>query len=237
MFLEFLPLSIHSVIHALPLWTDACLVSAVMLAALLLCGLGAPVEIEPTNSPAGETSGEEEGMPTAPLSGSQVWDLIINQLEGLIKEVSEEDGFQVTESSLVKYKISSLPAKCPSSNKEVCLRWVAEGLETYMVLLKHVEKEYPNSSSLSEVGNNSQGLISQIKEEMGKPGKVKVLTSLQEEQLLQHINNPDVFHRRMTTLSILQQLRQFLCDNRRKIRFRVEVVNSLLPLGSHKRYT
>uniref|UniRef100_A0A3B4TVE0 Interleukin-6 n=1 Tax=Seriola dumerili TaxID=41447 RepID=A0A3B4TVE0_SERDU len=191
---------------------DACLVSAVMLAALLLCGLGAPVEIEPTNSPAGETSGEEEGMPTAPLSGSQVWDLIINQLE--------EDGFQVTESSLVKYKISSLPAKCPSSNKEVCLRWVAEGLETYMVLLKHVEKEYPNSSSLSEVGNNSQGLISQIKEEMGKPGKVKVLTSLQEEQLLQHINNPDVFHRRMTTLSILQQLRQFLCDNRRKIRQR-----------------
>ncbi|KAG7237012.1 hypothetical protein INR49_032901, partial [Caranx melampygus] len=195
------------------------LLSALMLAALLACTLGAPVEIEPSDSPAGDTSGEEEQTSTPPLlSNSEFWVSIISQIEGLIKELGEEDGFQETAFSLDRYKISSLPAKCTSSKKEVCLRWMAEGLETFMVLLKHMEKEHPDSTKFAEVRTGSRGLISKVKEEMGKPGRVKVLTSLQEEQLLQCFNNTDAFHKRMTTLAILQQLHDFLCDGKRAIR-------------------
>lgn len=52
------------------------------------------------------------------------------------------------------------------SLQEVCLRCIAEGLETFMVLLKHLEKEHPNNSNFSEVRDGSRGLISRIKEEV-----------------------------------------------------------------------
>lgn len=55
-----LPLLIHPFIHAFPLRTDAYLLSALMLAALLQCASGAPVEDSSTDGPAGDASGEEE---------------------------------------------------------------------------------------------------------------------------------------------------------------------------------
>ncbi|XP_071356758.1 interleukin-6-like [Trachinotus anak] len=203
----------------MPSILNARLLSAVMLAALLLCALGAPVENEPTDSPAGDLSGEEEEQPSsAPsLSKTAFWDLIVNLIEGLTKEFQDE--LQATDSSLNNYKISSLPANCPgsNSNKEACLRWMAEGLETYMVFLKYVEREYPNTSSLSDIRQFSGYLMSQIKQEMSKPGKIKVLTSSEKEQLLKDIDHPHAFNRKMTALSILRQLRDFLCDGKRKI--------------------
>ena len=87
-FPAFLPLSINSVIYALPLCTDVYVLSAVMLKALLLCALGAPVENEPTDSPAGDTSGEEEPVPSDLLSASPIWDSILGTTSHHQKEVS-----------------------------------------------------------------------------------------------------------------------------------------------------
>ncbi|XP_035477094.2 interleukin-6-like [Scophthalmus maximus] len=193
-----------------------------MLAALLLRALGAPVEGEPTDSPAGDSSGEEELVPSDLLSASPVWDLIIGATAGHQKEFEDEFPQGVKYHFLENYKVSSLPAKCPSSNfsMEACLRRLAEGLHTYMVLLEHVEREYPGSSILLHAKYYSRQLVDLIKKKMKSPGQVTVLTSSQEEQLVQDINNPDSFHRRMTGHSILQQLHDFLREAKLAIRKR-----------------
>ena len=84
----FLPLSNPSLIHALPLCTDADLPCAAMLAALLLCALGAPVEFQPTDSPAGDFSGEEQEVTPDLLSASPIWGLIIGVTARHQQEVS-----------------------------------------------------------------------------------------------------------------------------------------------------
>ncbi|KAF0024745.1 hypothetical protein F2P81_023547 [Scophthalmus maximus] len=104
--------------------------------------------------------------------------------------------------------------------EEACLRRLAEGLHTYMVLLEHVEREYPGSSILLHAKYYSRQLVDLIKKKMKSPGQVTVLTSSQEEQLVQDINNPDSFHRRMTGHSILQQLHDFLREAKLAIRKR-----------------
>ncbi|XP_019946148.1 interleukin-6 [Paralichthys olivaceus] len=201
---------------------NADLSSAAMLAALLLCALGAPVEYEPTDSPAGDFSGEEQEVTPDLLSASPVWDLIIGVTAHHQKEFEDEFQQEVKYRFLNHYKLSSLPADCPSANfsKEACLQRLAEGLHTYMVLFKHVEKEYPSSSILLHARYHSGALIGLIKEKMRNPGQVTVPTSRQEQQLLQDMDNPSTFHRKMTAHNILRQLHNFLRNGKVAIRKR-----------------
>ncbi|XP_062266281.1 interleukin-6 [Platichthys flesus] len=199
---------------------NADLPCAAMLAALLLCALGAPVEFQPTDSPAGDFSGEEQEVTPDLLSASPIWGLIISVTARHQQEFEDEFQQEVKYHFLDHYKISSLPADCPSANfsKEACLRRLAEGLHTYMVLFKHVEKEYPSSPILLHARYHGGALIGFIKEKMRNPGQVSVPTSSQEQQLMQDVDSADNFHRKMTAHNILRHLHDFLRNGRVAIR-------------------
>ncbi|CAB1454022.1 unnamed protein product [Pleuronectes platessa] len=199
---------------------NADLPRAAMLAALLLCALGAPVEFQPTDSPAGDFSGEEQEVTPDLLSSSPIWGLIISVTARHQQEFEDEFQQEVKYHFLDHYKISSLPADCPSANfsKEACLRRLAEGLHTYRVLFKHVEKEYPSSPILLHARYHGGALIGLIKEKMRNPGQVTVPTSSQEQQLLQDVDSSSNFHRKMTAHNILRHLHNFLRNGRVAIR-------------------
>ncbi|XP_042362890.1 interleukin-6-like [Plectropomus leopardus] len=203
----------------MPSTLNAYLLSAVMLAALLLCAPGAPLEDAPTESPAGDPSGEEELDSSDLLSNLEVWDKILPTTKRHEQQFEDEFQNEVKYHFLDHYKISSLPAYCPPSNfsKEACLHRFVSGLLTYSVLLMHVEKEYPGSLICSEVRRFSVILINQIKEKMKNPERVTAVTSSQEAQLLKALENPNTFHRKMTAHSILQQLHYFLLHGKRQI--------------------
>uniref|UniRef100_UPI0037E92B47 interleukin-6-like n=1 Tax=Semicossyphus pulcher TaxID=241346 RepID=UPI0037E92B47 len=206
--------------------------SAVTLAALLLQVVhGAPVEVDATDSPAGDPSGEEGEDTSDLLSASNVWDMIIGVTDNNKREFEAEFKNQVKYHVLEDYKISSLPESCPYSNlsKEACLHRLVQGLFKYKVLLKLVEKEYPsNSKNITDARYNCDILVSLIKEKMKYPERVTELTSSQEEQLLKELDGPNTFQRRMTARSILLQLRNFLTEGKRAIRRREMTRGSII---------
>ncbi|XP_044028136.1 interleukin-6-like [Siniperca chuatsi] len=216
----------------MPYKLNAYLLSAVMLAALLQCAPGAPAEYAPTDSPAGDSSGEEEEeeRPSELLSVSKELELILGATKRHREEFEDEFQTEVKYDFLRHYTVSSLPASCPYSNfsKEACLHRLAHGLPIYRVLLKYVEKECPSSRIPSEARFYGGLLISQIKEKMKNPEQVTALTSSQENKLLKDLDNPDTFHRKMTAHSILRQLHYFLVDGKRAIKkreFRASMAN------------
>ncbi|KAF3707540.1 Interleukin-6 [Channa argus] len=203
----------------MPSTLNVHLLFAAILAALLLCATAAPTEKASTDSPAGEPSGDEEVEPTDLLSASPVWDLVLGITKCHVKIFENEFENGVKYHILDHYKISSLPPRCPASNfsKEACLQRLAEGLQTFSVLLKFVQREYPTSQTITIVKNYSESLIRLIKEKMKNPERATVLTSSQEEQLLRNIDNPDAFHKKMTAHSILRELHTWLVDGKRAI--------------------
>eukprot|EP00064_Thunnus_orientalis_P010687 superscaffoldBa00001475_g10713 len=162
---------------------NAYWLSAVILAALVLCATGAPVTDATTENPAGDPSGEEDVVASDELSDSQIWDSIL----GATKRHKKE---------------------------EACLHRLVSGLQTYKVLLKHVEKEYPGSLILTEARYYIGHLIDLIKGKMRHPERVSELSSSQEQQLLKELDNPNTFHRKMTAHCILRQLHYFLRDGK-----------------------
>ncbi|XP_042292073.1 interleukin-6-like [Thunnus maccoyii] len=190
--------------------------SAVILAALVLCATGAPVTDATTENPAGDPSGEEDVVASDELSDSQIWDSILGATKRHKKEFEVEFKNEMKYLFLEHYKTSSLPAGCPLSNfsKEACLHRLVSGLQTYKILLKHVEKEYPGSLILTEARYYISHLIDLIKGKMRHPERVSALTSSQEQQLLKELDNPNTFHRKMTAHCILRQLHYFLRDGK-----------------------
>uniref|UniRef100_A0A3Q1G0Y7 Interleukin-6 n=1 Tax=Acanthochromis polyacanthus TaxID=80966 RepID=A0A3Q1G0Y7_9TELE len=213
MFPACLPL-FHSFIHALPLRADLRLLSAAVLAALMLLLLlpsasGAPVEDELVDNPAGDTSGEEGEEVEEELSDLQK---LLQFTQRHEKEFKDEFHFDVI--FLEHYKSPSFPSRCPSSNfsKEACLQRLAQGLLTFTVLLKNVETEYPDSPIIAAVRLYSGAIVTAIKEKMKHRERVLALTSTQEEQLLKGLINPDTFQRKMMAHSILHHFHTFLVD-------------------------
>ncbi|KAM7384148.1 hypothetical protein PAMA_011476 [Pampus argenteus] len=199
---------------------DAYWLSAVMLAILVLCVSGSPVRDERTESLAGVPSGEEEVVASDLLSASKVWDSIIGATKHHKQEFEDEFKANVEYNFLEHYKTSSLPAGCrPNSNlsMEACLCRLAQGLHTYLVLFKHVEKECPGSLILLQTRYQSSFLINLIKEKMRHPERVSALNKSQEESVLRELDNPNTFHRKMTAHSILRQLHMFLVDGKRAV--------------------
>ncbi|XP_056877442.1 interleukin-6 [Takifugu flavidus] len=194
------------------------LLAPLVLAAVLQPTAGAPLDA-PTDSPSGETSGEEAetGSPDDALA------VALESILGATKlhknEFLVEFQGEVKYDFLDRYKIPSLPAKCPYSNfgKDACLRRLLEGLLIYSVLLKRVEEEFPSSSILSEVRFYSNILIKELENKVRDRDQVMRLTSSQEEQLLKDTDYPDTFHRKMTAHGILYNLHYFLVDCRRVI--------------------
>ncbi|KAM3596849.1 uncharacterized protein V6R79_021664 [Siganus canaliculatus] len=199
---------------------DASLLSAVILAALMRCTTAAPTEDAPAGGPAGEPSGDEEEYerPSDPLMASL--ESVIGATERHRKEFEDEFHTEVKYDLLENYKIPSVPANCPKFNfsKETCLHRLAQGLLTYSVLLRHVEREYPHSFILSETRHYSSILVRLIKQKMKNPAQVTPLSSSQEQQLLGNINHNDSFHSKITAHSILYKLHFFLVDCKRAIR-------------------
>ncbi|XP_061520974.1 interleukin-6-like [Phycodurus eques] len=190
-----------------------------LLASLVLRAAGAPLPEAPTVLP-GDTSGEEETEPSDLLSSSPVWDSVVGTAKKHQKAFEDEFQNNAKYHLLDEYKVSQLPVNCPSSNfsKEACLHRLAQGLTIYTSLLKYVEKVYPGSRNLSEAKHYTGLLLRLIKQKMKKTEAVTGLNSSQEESLLGSLDNQDVFHRKMTAHSILQQLFVFLVDGKRALR-------------------
>lgn len=68
--------------------TDACLVSALLLAVLPQRALGAPVEDAPTDSPAGEPSGDDGEALSAPDTLTLVLESALGETKRHKQEVS-----------------------------------------------------------------------------------------------------------------------------------------------------
>ncbi|XP_068189631.1 interleukin-6-like [Antennarius striatus] len=194
-------------------------ISAVTLAALLLCTSGFPLPDASTDSPNGDPSGEE-GVTEWPVDALKtVLKAALYTTERHRKEFEAEFQGMLDYDFLDKYRIPSLPALCPFSNfsKEACFIRLLQGLRVYSVLLKHVAQEFPNSFIPIETRHYVNLLITEIKEKINAPGQVSVLTNSQEEQLLRDVNNSDNFHRKMTAHSILYKLHHFLIRGKRVI--------------------
>ncbi|XP_029976924.1 interleukin-6-like [Salarias fasciatus] len=131
------------------------------------------------------------------LRGEATSDLLSTwkALAGIAKQHKKqfEDEFHKSVTILESYKTSSFPIKCPEFNfsREACYHRLAKGLQVYTVLLRHVEREYPQ-----------------------QPDPVRRQA---EEQLLREFDTPDRYHRKMTAHSILHHLKVFLADGTRAI--------------------
>uniref|UniRef100_A0A3Q1IXX9 Interleukin-6 n=1 Tax=Anabas testudineus TaxID=64144 RepID=A0A3Q1IXX9_ANATE len=205
----------------------AHLLSAVMLAALLLCAHGAPVETALTDNPAGEFSGEGQVESSNPelTDVSFSWKLQPD-LHFSLYQFEDEFKNAVSYDSLDDYKPASLPPNCPASNfSKACLRRLVEGLQIYTVLLKYVESEFPTSHIKSQTGK----LIESLKQKMKNSERVTALTSVQEEELLKNLNNSkDTYLRKMTAYCILSKLHWFVVDGKRAIDKREDKAKSRL---------
>ncbi|XP_061123090.1 interleukin-6-like isoform X2 [Syngnathus typhle] len=191
-----------------------------LVAFLVLPANGAPLTEATTVLPSSDTSSEEETAPSDLLTSAHVWDSVLGTAKEHQKAFDDEFQNNVNFHLLEHYKAPQFPANCPSSNfsKEACLHRLAQGLSTYIILLKHVEKEYPGSKILSEAKHYSELLLYNIKQKMKKPEEVTGLSSNEEESLLRSLYHPDAFHRKMTAHNILRKLYIFIVDGERALR-------------------
>ncbi|KAM9811593.1 interleukin-6-like [Syngnathus typhle] len=191
-----------------------------LVAFLVLQANGAPLTEATTVLPLSDTSSEEETAPSDLLTSAHVWDSVLGTAKEHQKAFDDEFQNNVNFHLLEHYKAPQFPANCPSSNfsKEACLHRLAQGLSTYIILLKHVEKEYLGSKILSEAKHYSELLLYNIKQKMKKPEEVTGLSSNEEESLLRSLYHPDAFHRKMTAHNILRKLYIFIVDDERALR-------------------
>uniref|UniRef100_A0A3Q2ZIA9 Interleukin-6 n=1 Tax=Kryptolebias marmoratus TaxID=37003 RepID=A0A3Q2ZIA9_KRYMA len=170
-----------------------------LLAAVTLCVSGAPLQDALTDGPAGgESSGEEVeevkvevergGVETSNLTGPG--DILENWKQG-IAPISERH------------------------EKEAYCQELAQGLLTYLVLLKHVEKEYPKSSVLPGLKGRISLLVTQFKAKVGPRRTANKRGTFSQEALLRELDHPDTYTRRLRAHSVLASLRNFLVDGKR----------------------
>ncbi|XP_065326612.1 interleukin-6-like [Pelmatolapia mariae] len=203
------------------IFTDVHFFSAVMLAALLLCASGAPIE---DGSVAGDFSGEgTEEAEMSTVKPFNIWKSLFDSAQEY--EKAFEHHFQTLENrdqALDSHIPASIPKHCNITKfrKEACLQTLAKGLLIYSVLLKHVEKEYRGSLNFSDAPSNIGTLIDlagMVKGKMKNSNQVTPLTSSEEEQLLKEVNSPDPYHSKLHAYSILRALKAFLSEGKRAV--------------------
>uniref|UniRef100_A0A3Q4GRN1 Interleukin-6 n=1 Tax=Neolamprologus brichardi TaxID=32507 RepID=A0A3Q4GRN1_NEOBR len=196
--------------NKLRMLADVHVFSAVMLAALLLCASGAPIE---DRSVAGDFSGEEtEEAEMSTVKPFNIWRTLFDSAQEYEKAVRA--------CSLTMINSSITRAILLSFVQEVCLQTLAKGLLIYSVLLKHVEKEYRGSLNFSDAPSNIGTLIDlagMVKGKMKNSNQVTALTSSEEEQLLKEVNSPDPYHSKLHAYSILRALKAFLSEGKRAV--------------------
>ncbi|XP_028255862.1 interleukin-6-like [Parambassis ranga] len=191
--------------------------AAVLVVLLMLGASGVPLQDTTTESPAGDTSGEEEGEKTSDLlSNSKVLRCLLRTLQSHKEEFAKEFPEDV---AILDHDSSSFPKKCPDSNfsKEACFQRLAQGLLKYTVLLRHAEREYPSKPYVSVAKSYSGYLIEEIKQKMKNRALVVPLTSSQEEHLLKDFDGLDDYNRKIAARRILHHLHLFLIDGKRSI--------------------
>uniref|UniRef100_A0A3P9BHL1 Interleukin-6 n=1 Tax=Maylandia zebra TaxID=106582 RepID=A0A3P9BHL1_9CICH len=196
--------------NKLRMLADVHVFSAVMLAALLLCASGAPIE---DGSVAGDFSGEEtEEAQMSTVKPFNIWRSLFDSAQEYEKAVRA--------CSLTMINSSITRAVLLSFVQETCLQTLAKGLLIYSVLLKHVEKEYRGSLNFSDAPSNIGTLIDlagMVKGKMKNSNQVTPLTSSEEEQLLKEVNSPDPYHSKLNAYSILRALKAFLSEGKRAV--------------------
>uniref|UniRef100_A0A3Q4GPU1 Interleukin-6 n=1 Tax=Neolamprologus brichardi TaxID=32507 RepID=A0A3Q4GPU1_NEOBR len=185
--------------------------SAVMLAALLLCASGAPIE---DRSVAGDFSGEEtEEAEMSTVKPFNIWRTLFDSAQEYEKFEHHFQTLENRDQALDSHTPASIPKHCNITKfrKEVCLQTLAKGLLIYSVLLKHVEKEYRGSLNFSDI------LKVKFTKKMKNSNQVTALTSSEEEQLLKEVNSPDPYHSKLHAYSILRALKAFLSEGKRAV--------------------
>ncbi|CAL8296409.1 unnamed protein product [Lota lota] len=169
------------------------------------------------DSPSGEPPSEAlEAEPL--LCESPVWDVFIAFTKRHKKQFEEEFLNEANYDFLERTEIPSPPAGCPVTlNKEACLLRLVQGLQWYKVLLMHVKREYPDNSLLPHIKYNSDLLIKLIKEKMRHPERLVVLSDTEAQNVLQRLDNTNMFLRKLTAHSILRKLHLFLIDGSRDL--------------------
>ncbi|XP_072303216.1 interleukin-6-like [Eucyclogobius newberryi] len=184
---------------------------------MMNCAAGAPTDL-PTEAPSGEWY---EGT-TDLLSESPVWKSLLDATHQHKQEFDNEFAASIAYLHLDNFNIVSFPEDCQNTsiNMEGCLRRLVHGLLVYQFLLKHVEREYPNSEVLPNIKYFCSLLISATRQKMRKPDAINPLSRGQEDSLLKEVQHPDTFHRKMIAHNILRKLHEFLRDTQVNIKRR-----------------
>uniref|UniRef100_A0A3P9N6Q9 Interleukin-6 n=1 Tax=Poecilia reticulata TaxID=8081 RepID=A0A3P9N6Q9_POERE len=188
-------------------FSDLRLLAALMLAAALpLCVPGAPLEGAVTDLPPEESSGDGEEVvqtkpsPTDPSNITETLAQILKVTKGHKEEL------------ILKHLNPSVLMII-----EAGLQQLAQDLTQYLVLLKHVDKEYPGKLIVTELKTNLPRLITKIKRTMRNADRVVALTGSQELQLLKDLESLDSYHRKMMAHSVLSSIRDFLVEWKREL--------------------
>uniref|UniRef100_A0A3B4BKS2 Interleukin-6 n=2 Tax=Periophthalmus magnuspinnatus TaxID=409849 RepID=A0A3B4BKS2_9GOBI len=190
------------------------LYAALLSVLLMVAALMDPVAVAPLDLPTEAPSGEGDTGATDLLSDSPMWRTLLDATHQHKQEFNREFTGSIEYLHLDNFNIVSFPEDCrnTSINMEGCLRRLVRGLLVYQVLLKHVEREYPNSQVLPNIKYFSSLLISATRQKMRKPDAVKALSRTQEDSLLKEVDHFDMFNRKMFAHNILRKLHEFLRD-------------------------
>uniref|UniRef100_A0A3B3V5Z7 Interleukin-6 n=1 Tax=Poecilia latipinna TaxID=48699 RepID=A0A3B3V5Z7_9TELE len=195
--------------------SDLRLLAALMLAAALpLCVPGAPLEGAVTDLPPEESSGDgEEVVQTKPsLTDPSNITETLAQILKVTKGHKEELILKHLNPSFLMIIVCRRLLL-----SEAGLQQLAQDLTKYLVLLKHVDKEYPGKLIVTELKATLPRLITKIKRTMRNADRVVALTGSQELQLLKDLESLDSYHRKMMAHSVLSSIRDFLVEWKREL--------------------
>ncbi|XP_034016294.1 interleukin-6-like [Thalassophryne amazonica] len=213
--------------------SNMSLISVLLLSAVTFAALGGSPYDTPTDSQAGDPSGEEAERPPGLLSASPRWGSVITTIKNQKSEL--EKGFPNMRDYLLNDGVFTAPEGCPSKNvsmtnglrghrgqsfdsgpsfvQDSCLRRLVKGLQKYKVLLKHLETECSCKATLSSIDM----LVPLITEKLENSTRVKPLSKAEKQQLLKEVNSHDVFQRTLSAYIILHHLCEFVIDGQRAI--------------------
>ncbi|KAJ7991624.1 hypothetical protein DPEC_G00285830 [Dallia pectoralis] len=171
------------------------------------------------------TSGEEletNLFSTEPRASTKLMDII----KKLIHEVTAfrdqfVEDFQKPVEEIPEYRVPSIPdhlTKTPcfsNYSKEPCLQEISRGLQVYQVLLQYAHTQYPQSSEIPNVRDQTNILIMLVKGKM-KAG-TENLTDSEKKHVLGKVPTKTEWDRKRSVHAILRDLRHFLVDSKKAL--------------------
>ncbi|KAM9414824.1 interleukin-6 [Salvelinus alpinus] len=177
---------------------------------------------------SGWTSGEElgtDGETGAPPKWEQIIKMLVHEVTTLRNQQFVEEFQKPVEemSSFSQHQVPSTPphlskSLCSTSNKEACLQEISRGLQVYQLLLQHIKAEYPQSTLVPSVTQQTTVLIGLVKDQMKAAEVVEDLSASERKRVLGEVPTGTEWERKTSVHAILRELRNFLVDTKRALR-------------------